>query len=95
MSSRVEVLNPVSQTIGSIRNVRPAPRPTTLDGKRIGLLWNLKRGGDVALQTIGTALEQHFKGAKAVMLQGARKNTEGIFKKIQQQCDVVIGATGD
>lgn len=95
MTTRVEVLNPVAQTIGSIRNVRPAPRPTTLEGKRIGLLWNLKRGGDIALETIGAALEQQFKGAKAIMLQGARKNTEGTFKKVLQQCDVVVGATGD
>ena len=36
--------------------ISPAPRPAALGGKTIGLAWNGKPGGDVALNEIATLL---------------------------------------
>jgi hypothetical protein len=45
---------------GSARtgSIRPAPRPTDLRGKTIGLAWNGKPGGDEALEEIARLLTQ-------------------------------------
>ncbi|MBI2906071.1 MAG: hypothetical protein HYX92_00300 [Chloroflexi bacterium] len=45
----LEVLNPVAVSHGELKKYSLAPRPRTLDGKTVGLLWNSKRGGEVAL----------------------------------------------
>ena len=95
MRVTIEVLNPVAQRLADFRRVAGAPRPSALEGKRIGLLWNLKRGGDVALEAVGMALQQRFPGTTLVKIWGTRRNPPETFTKIQQECDVVIGATGD
>jgi hypothetical protein len=91
----IEALNPVAQRLAEFRRAAGAPRPSSLDGKRIGLLWNSKRGGDVALETIGTALQDRFPGTALVKVWGVMSNPEPTFTKVEQECDVVVGATGD
>jgi hypothetical protein len=51
---RWELVNPK----GAARpaTTSPAPRPAALEGKTIGLVWNGKPGGDVALNEIATLL---------------------------------------
>lgn len=42
------------------RMVTPAPRLKTLEGKRVGILWNNRLGGDRLLKHVGKLLqEQH------------------------------------
>ena len=91
----IEVLNPVAQRLADFRRAAGAPRPSNLEGKRIGLLWNSKRGGDVALETIGTALQDRFPATALVKVWGVMGNPEPTFTKVVQECDVVVGATGD
>jgi len=45
--ARLEILNPVAKTVEF--SVKPAPRPRDLAGATIGLYWNMKAGGDHAL----------------------------------------------
>jgi hypothetical protein len=40
-------------------SLEPAARPATLNGKRVGLAWNGKPGGDEALDEIAALLRQH------------------------------------
>ena len=42
------------------RRVTPAPRLETLTGKRLGILWNNRLGGDKLLAHVATALKQRY-----------------------------------
>jgi ABC-type Fe3+-hydroxamate transport system substrate-binding protein len=55
-SVRWELVNPegAARAVG----LTPAPRPTSLEGKTVGLAWNGKPGGDVALESIAELLSQ-------------------------------------
>ena len=59
-SSLLKVLNPVATL--EIETVRPAERLTDLNNKRIGLYWNRKARGDVALRKIEAVLKKKFAG---------------------------------
>ena len=57
---RLEVLNPAGE-VGAIARKSLAPRPSTLDGKRLGLIFNQKTGGDVLLQRTAELLQERYK----------------------------------
>ncbi len=95
---RLEVLNPQAQTIE--QTVKPPNRPTDLKGKRIGLYWNLKAGGDHALTRAAELLSQHFPGATFRRYWGEvgslfRMATAADVERIAAECDAVIGTTSD
>ncbi len=54
------VLNPVAmiETAG----VKPAARMADLKNKRIGLYWNRKARGDVALKQVAAVLKERYPG---------------------------------
>lgn len=56
----LEVLNPTGKVV-SAPFLKPAPRIADLNGKRIGLLWNGKKHGDLVLERIAEASEERFK----------------------------------
>ena len=37
---QLEVLNPVAQQRGDLQQLAVSPRPATLEGKTVGLMWN-------------------------------------------------------
>jgi hypothetical protein len=47
-------------------SLRPAPRPTSLEGKAIGLAWNGKPGGDHALDEIATLLAERIRDVRFI-----------------------------
>ena len=47
---QLDVMNPVAPVLGEVHATPPAPRPSSLEGKTIGLVWNGKANGDVALK---------------------------------------------
>ena len=72
------------------------PRPATLDGKTIGLLWSGTHGGDVALNTAGEMLRERFNDVKINFYTGGNYPAPPpIVKQAGEECDVVIGATAD
>lgn len=76
--------------------VEPARRPATLDGKRVGLLWNGKPGGDVALDVLEEMLNERFKGLSFWRSTWySYPFTVGQHNEIIANCDVAIGTTGD
>jgi hypothetical protein len=54
--SRLEILNPVARTMEF--SVKPAPRLRDWTGVTIGLYWNIKAGGDCALDRTEQLLGQ-------------------------------------
>ena len=55
---RLEILNPQAQT--AEETVKAAPRSADLCGKRIGLYWNMKAGGDHALSSAADVLAARY-----------------------------------
>jgi len=102
-SSRLSIVNPVALTqAGSAQaETFPAsPRPDTLEGRTIGLFWNIKSGGEVALQRTREQLAAIYPGARFISYLGAvgsyqRRATDSQLDQIASECDVVVGATAD
>ena len=95
---QLEVASPVADA--AIVKIDPAPRPSDLEGKRIGLYWNYKPGGDVALKRIQEILAERFPSATFVHAQGSVGGTvKHLTPKgaddFASQIDVVVGTTGD
>jgi hypothetical protein len=84
---------------------RLAPRPTTLDGKIIGLLPNWRPSAVEILRAIGTLLGERYRLKDLVMEQPVRElpiRTGKLLDTMRHQLDdlarrvdVVITATGD
>src|SRR3990167_3890018 len=60
--ARLEILNPVAKTVEY--SVKPAARLQAVDGATIGLYWNIKAGGDAALDKTEELLRARFPKAK-------------------------------
>jgi hypothetical protein len=94
---RLVVLNPIG--IFKPNRVAPAPRLKDLNNKKIGLHWNEKPRGDIALQRVKENLEERFTGVKIKFLPSTnivRAISEEQFAEIMDwKPDAVIGATAD
>ena len=53
--AKLTVLNPVANTV--VTKMQLADRLPDPNAKRVGLYWNGKGGGDIALRTIGEQLQ--------------------------------------
>jgi hypothetical protein len=77
--------------------VAPAPRPTTLAGKVVGLYDNTKEQADVILEAIGEGLKREH-GAKGVRnFRGVHYSKPAPLATIEEMardCDVVVQALG-
>lgn len=95
---KITIANPVAESV--IPALQPATRPGDLAGARVGLYWNFKPGGNVGLDHVATLLGERFPTATFTHFQGAvgasvRHVTPKQANEIAQQCDVVVGTTGD
>ena len=91
----LEVLSPVAASEADGNLAAPAPRPTTLDGRVVGLIWNKKRGGLEALARAGELLQHHFSGVTLRTYEGSQPCRPEILQTALSECDVFIGSTGD
>ena len=60
--ARLEIVNPVAETVKY--EVEPATRSSDLRDKTVGLYWNIKAGGDIALERAAKLLSERFKGTR-------------------------------
>ena len=92
----LEVSNPVAQQRGMINILRTNPRPKSLDGLTIGLVWSGTHGGDLALNRAGEIIQERFSDVSINFYTGGNYPTPPpIVKQAGEECDVVIGATAD
>ncbi len=92
------VANPVAEP--EVQQIEPAARPSGLAGKRIGLYWNLKPGGNVGLDQVERRLSERYPSSSFVRVQGSvgasvRHLTPKDADRVAEQCEVVVGTTGD
>ena len=96
--AKLEVLNPVAEAEEKL--IPPASRVKDLSGKRVGLYWNMKSGGDFALDRIEALLKERLPGISTHRYIGSvgfmmRHLTPEDAERISQECDVVVGTTND
>ncbi len=96
MDKRIRVFDPT--TTPKEQALRYAPRPTTLQGKKVGLVENTKYNSDKLLLKIGKILADEY-GVIGVLLRRKRNAGvpahEEIINDIKAECDVVIAGVGD
>lgn len=73
-----------------------AARPSTLDGKAIGLLNNSKDQVDVFLAQVESLIHEGFPSARTVNFRKRSTSHPAPFlAEVAEQCDVVINGVGD
>ncbi len=92
------VLSPVARTVE--HSVKSAPRLRSLEGATIGLYWNMKAGGDAALDRTETLLRERYPGARFRRYTGSvgwlmRHCTAEDADRIAAEVHAVIGTTND
>ena len=96
--ARLEVLNPVAKTVEF--SVKPAPRLRDWSGVSIGLYWNMKAGGDFALDRTEQRLHEMFPGLTFKRYTGSvgwlmRHCTAEDADRIASEVHAVVGTTCD
>lgn len=94
----LEVISPVAQSLEA--EEKPASRFPSLDGKVVGLYWNVKTGGDIALAHAGALLQRRYRGIELRSFHGEvgigmRHATAADISRVRAECDVVITASAD
>ena len=96
MTYQLETLNPVAVCQGDISSLTLRTRPKSLEGQRIGLLWNGKHGGDVALKRAGQALEARFPGCQVTLFPSSIPSTPAVLERAKKsECGIFLGSTAD
>ncbi|MFH1652372.1 MAG: hypothetical protein ABID87_09790 [Chloroflexota bacterium] len=73
----------------------PAPRLSDLNHKKIGLFWNGKLNGDRLLDAVGRLLRAKFTGLEVSRYNLNINAGDANLKRMAQECDGVVAATGD
>lgn len=90
----IKVLNPVAKI--SSQHFKCAERSKSLKNKTIGLFWNGKGGGNVALARIADNLKSELGYEFNIKeFKDDFPSSPYIIEKVSSSCDAVIGATGD
>jgi len=94
----LEICHPVAKTVE--HSVKPAARPADLKGLRIGLYWNMKAGGDAALDEAERLLAARFPETRFRRYTGSvgwlmRHCTAEDAERIASEVDAVVGTTAD
>ena len=96
--ARLEILNPVAKTVE--RSVKPAARLRDWQGATVGLYWNMKAGGDHALDRTEALLGERFPGVRFKRYIGSvgwlmRHCTAEDADRIASEVHAVVGTTND
>ena len=96
--ARLEILNPVATTVE--HSVKPAPRRDDLRGATVGLYWNMKSGGDAALDETERLLRERFPDIRFRRYTGSvgfimRHATADDADRIASEVGAVVGTTAD
>ena len=93
---RLEVLNPAGE-VAKVGKKTLAPRPGSLDGNRVGLVFNNATGGDVLLARTAELLEERFKDVAVNWFSrlGSAAPPEGYIENVVRGSDVAVAAAAD
>ena len=92
----LQVLNPVG--VHKFTPLSPAKRLTDLKNKKIGLYWNQKARGNIALDRVRELLSERYEGVTfewfetGISLEASKEWFENVKKK---GVDGIVASTGD
>ncbi|MDE3077982.1 MAG: hypothetical protein KGJ86_21365 [Chloroflexota bacterium] len=74
-----------------------APRPRTLNGARVGLLYNVKPNGKELLAAMGGLLEERYgvSVVGAFATSAPMLSSKEQLEELASQCDLVLTGLGD
>ena len=96
--AKLSVVNPTVEQYGGEADDKQtdiSPRLDTLSGKTIGLLWNAKPFGDVALQTVKETLQATYDDVEFRFYSGSQPHPPKLLEKANEECDAIIACTAD
>ncbi len=96
--ARLEIVNPIAKAVE--HSVDPAARPRDLKGATVGLYWNMKAGGDAALDRTEALLKERFPETRFRRYTGSvgfimRHATPEDADRMAAEVDAVVGTTAD
>jgi hypothetical protein len=92
----IEILDPTTDP--GPQALTYAPRPDSLQGKRIGLIENTKFNSDRLLLKIGDILKSEYSAAEVRLWHKRNASVpahEEIIEELRQTCDVMVAGIGD
>jgi len=92
---KLVTLNPVAELQQQAVQMDIATRPKSLDGLKIGLVWNRKRGGDAVLTRVGEELSRQYKNIELKLYEGGIPAPTAVLDQAAQESDVVVGSSSD
>lgn len=93
--AKLTTLNPVAELQQPTVQSDIAPRPRSLDGLRVGLVWNRKRGGDAVLNRVGEELSKRYKNVSLKLYEGGIPAPSTVLDAAAEESDVVVGSSSD
>jgi hypothetical protein len=95
-ASALSVVNPTFDYDGMVkREPDSTPHLETLSKKVIGLLWNAKPFGDVALQTASERIASQFEDVEFRFYSGHQPHPPKLLAQVAEEVDAAILATAD
>lgn len=99
----LRIVNPVAAAqadTGAADRFPAAPRLETFAGKTVGLFWNAKAGGEVALARTREHLERLYPDTRFIDYFGVvgthmRRASDAQLDQMAAECDAVVGTTAD
>jgi hypothetical protein len=92
----MEILDPTTEA--AAQSIAYAPRPASLEGKRVGLIENTKFNSDRLLGKIGDILKTEYGAAETRMWRKRNSSVpahQEIIEELKRTCDVMVAGIGD
>jgi hypothetical protein len=92
----IELLDPTTEA--AAQTIAYAPRPASLEGKRVALIENTKFNSDRLLEKIGRILESEYGAAGTRMWRKRNSSVpahEEVIEEVRKTCDVMVAGIGD
>jgi hypothetical protein len=88
------VMNPRGE-IAPVQVLAPKPRLADLSGKKIGIYWNGKSGGDHFWNVVEQLLKQKLPTATMIRYEGAYDIGDPLAGKMAKEVDTFLYGVGD
>ncbi len=92
----IELLDPTTEA--TVQTIAYAPRPRSLEGKRVALVQNTKYNSDRLLLRIGEILRTEYGAAETRMWSKRNASVpahDAIIEEVRQTSDVMVAGIGD
>ena len=92
----MEILDPTTEA--AAQSIAYAPRPASLEGKRVGLIENTKFNSDRLLAKVGDILKAEYGVAETRMWRKRNSSVpahQEIIEELKRTSDVMVAGIGD